>query len=278
MAFLSSFSDFEKPSNSFEMIDRLDSVDSCAFPSTAELCKAVSASLGLDPASSPLSNLTQSCSGIGYSVFGSAAESGPELEPTRDDHFDGAIPTTGTDRNKNDFGEVRQDVIRCVELQGSGEIDSVQLVTRVPVISGLVHKESSLFTHPVGEVPAPTQGGELSTPNPHNAHFSNPRFDRESPAVWSAYSGEAEPERSGGFNMVCKYCNYGQASNEAAQECRCAWYSNGEQGGKNGTHAAIAQEYGKVEIYQSAKSQGHGTCPIKTEPPGWVDWTDHRFR
>lgn len=278
MAFLSSLSDFEKPSNSFEMIDRLDSVDSCEFPSTAELCKAVSASLGLDPASSPPSNITQRCSGIGYSVFGPSAETGTELEPARDDHFEGAVPTTGTDRNEDDFGVVRQDAASCVELHGSGVMDSVQLVTRVPVISGLVHKESSLFTNPVGEVPAPAQGGELSTPKPYNAHFSKPRFYRESPAVWRAYSGEAAPERSGGFNMLCKYCNYGHASNGAGQECRCAWYSNGEQGGKNGTQAAMAQDYGKVDIYQSAKSQGHGAYPIKTEPPGWVDWTDRRFR
>lgn len=271
MAFLSSLSDFEKPSNSFEMTDRLDSVDSCAFPSTAELCKAVSASLGLDTVSSPLSNVDQSCSGIGYSVFGPTAESGPELEPTRDVHCEGAIPTIGTDRNEDDFGEVRQDTVSCVDLLGSGEMDSAQLVTRVPVISGLVHKESSLFTNPVGEVPAPTQGSELSTPKPYNAHFSNPR-------VYRAYSGEAEPERSGGYNMLCKYCNYGQASNGAGQECRCAWYNSGEQGGKNGTQAATAQEYNQVEIYQSAKSHGRGTYPIKTEPPGWVDWTDRRFR
>ncbi|CAG08384.1 unnamed protein product [Tetraodon nigroviridis] len=269
MAFLSSFSDFEKPSNSFEMTDRLDSVDSSAFPSTVELCKAVSASLGLDTASSPLSHVNHSCSGIGYSVFGPAAESGPELEPSRE----GAISTIGTDRNEDGFGEVRQDTVSCVELFGSGQMDSAQLSeSRVPVISGLVHGESSLFTNPVGEV----QRSELSTPKPYNAHFSNPRFYLESPAVWRAHGREAEPESSGGFHMLCKYCSYGQASNGAGRECRCAWYSSGEQGGKNGTQ--VAQEYGQVEMYQSAKSQGHGTCPIKTEPPRWVDWTDHRFR
>lgn len=278
MAFLSSLTDFQTPSSSFEMTDRLDSVDSCAFPSTAELCKAVSASLGLDPVSSSLSNTNQSCAGTGYSVFGPAAESGPELEPTRDVHCEGAIPRIGTDRNEDDFGEVRRDTVSCVELLGSGEMDSAQLVTRVPVISGLVHNESSLFANPVGDVPAPIQGSELSTPKPFNAHFSNSRFYRDGPALWRAYSGEAEPERSGGHNMLCKYCSYGQTSNGAGHECRCTWYSNGEQGAKNGTQAAMAQEYGQVEIHQSAKSQGHGTYPIKTEPPGWVDWTDHRFR
>lgn len=279
MAFLSSSTDFEKPnSNSFEMTHRLESADSCAFPSTAELYKAVSASLGLDTPSSPLSNINQSCSGIGYSVLGPAAEGRAELELTRDVHCEGAIPALGTDRNEDDSGEVRQDMLGCVELPGSGDMDSAQLVTRVPVISGLVHRESGVFTHPVGEVPAPTPGRELSTPNTYHAHFSNPRFRRESPAVWRAHSGEAEPARSGGYNMLCKSCNYGQASNGAGQECRCAWYSNGEQGGKNGTQAAMAQEYGQVEIYQSAKSQARGAYPIKTEPPGWVDWTDRRFR
>lgn len=279
MAFLSNLSDFEKPSNSFEMTDRRDSADSCAFPSTAELCKAVSASLGLDTVSSPLTSMNQSCSGIGYSVFGPAAESGPELEPTRDVHCEGAIPTIGTDGNEDDFGKVRQDMVSCVELLGSGRMDCAPLVTRLPVISGHVHEESSLFTNPVGELPPPNQGSELSTPkSAYKAHFSNPRFYRENPSVWRTNSGEAEPDRSGGYNRLCKYCNYGQASNGVEQECRCGWYSNGEQGGKNGTQTAMAQEYGQVEIHQSAKSRGHGTYPIKTEPPAWVDWTDRRFR
>lgn len=279
MAFLSSSSDFEKHSNSFETTDRLDSGDSCAFPSTAGLYKAVSASLGLDPASSPLSNIKQSWSSIGYSVFGPGAEGGPELEPTRDVHCEGAIPTIDTDRNEKDFAEVRQDTVGCVELPGSGDMDSAQLVTRVPVISGLVHKESGVFTHPmVGEVPAPTRESEFATPKPYSAHFSDPRFCRESPAVWRAHSGEAEPARLGGYDMLGRFCNYGQASNGAGQECRCAWHSNGDQAGRNGMQAAMAQEYGQEEMYQSAKSQGHGAYPIKTEPPGWLDWTDRRFR
>lgn len=269
MAFLSSLSDFEKPSNSVEMPDRLDSADSCAFPSSAELCKAVSASLGLDAASSPLSNINQSCSGIGYSVFGPGAESGPELEPTRDVRCEGAITTIDTDGSVDDFGEVRQDTVSCVELLASDEMESAQLVSRVPVISGLVHRESNLFANPVEE---------LSSPKPYNAHFSSRRFYRESPAVWRAHSGEAAPGSPGGFSALCKWCHYGQASNGAGQECRCAWYSNGERGGKSGAQVAAAQEYGPVEMYQSAKSQGRGTCPIKTEPPGWVDWTDRRFR
>lgn len=260
------------------MTDRLDSVDSCVFPSTGELCKAVSASLALDTMPSPVSNINQSCAGIGYSVFGPAAESGPELEPSRDVHCEGAIPTLGTRRNEDGFTEASQDTLSCVELLGSGGMDSAQLVTRVPVISGLVHKKSSLFANPVGEVPSPTQGSELSASKPYNAHFSNPRFCRENPAVWCAYGGEAEPEGSGRYNMLCKYCNSEQASHGAGQECRCAWYSSGEQSGKNGTQAATAQKYGQVEIYQRAKSQGHHTYPIKTEPPGWVDWTDRRIR
>lgn len=278
MAFLSCLSDFEKPSNSFEMSDRLDSADPCAFPSTAELCKAVSASLGLDTASSPVGNMNQGFSGIGYSVFGPAAESGSELEPTRDVNSEGAIPTRGADRSVEDFGEVRQYTVSCVELLGSGEVNSAQPVTRAPVISRFVRRESSLFTNPVEELPAPTLASELSLPQPYNSQASNPGIYRESPAVWRAFSREAEPERPGGYNMLCKYCNYGQSSNGTGLECRCVWYSNREQGGKNGIQAAMAQEYGQVEIYPSAKSQGHGAYSIKTEPPVWVDWTDHRFR
>lgn len=277
MAFLSCLSDFEKPSNSFEMSDRLDSAD-CAFPSTAELCKAVSASLGLDTASSPVSNMNQSFSGIGYSVYGPAAESGSELESTRDVNSEGAIPPRATDRCEEDFGKVRQYTISCVELLESGEVDNAQPVTRAPVISRFVRKDSNLFTNPTGEVPAPALASELTPPQPFNLHASNPRIYRASPAVRRAWSGEAEPERPGGYNMLCKYCNYGQASNGAGLECRCAWYGDGEQGGKNGTQAVVAQEYGQVEMYQDAKSQGHGSYSIKTEPPVWVDWTDHRFR
>lgn len=260
------------------MTYRLDSVDSGAFPSTAELCKAVSASLGLDPASSPLSNINQSCSGSGYSVFGPAAEGRSELKPTRDVYCEGATATVGTEPNEDDFGELRQDTVSCVELLGSGEMNSAQLVTRVPVISELLQKESGLFTNSLGEVSAPTQGSELATLKPYNAHFPNPRFYRGNPAVWRAYGGEAEPEKSGRYDMLCKYCNYGQTSNGAGQVCRCTWYSNEEEGGKNGAQAPMEQEYGQMEIYQSAKSPGHGTYPIKTEPSGWLDWTDRSFR
>uniref|UniRef100_H2SKG0 Androgen receptor n=1 Tax=Takifugu rubripes TaxID=31033 RepID=H2SKG0_TAKRU len=278
MAFLSCLSDFEKPSNSFEMSDRLDLADSCAFPSTAELCKAVSASLGLDTASSPVSNMNQGFSGIGYSVYGSSAESGSELESTRDVNSEGAIPPGATDRCEEDFGEAHQYTVSCVELLGSGEVDIAQSVTRAPVISGFVRKDSNLFTNPTGEVPAPTLASELTPRQPYNSHASNPRIYRENPAVWRAFSGEAEPERPGGYNMLCKYCNCAQASNGSGLECRCVWYSDGEQGGKNGTQAAVAQEYGQVEMYQNAKSQGHGAYSIKTEQPAWVDWTDRRFR
>lgn len=258
------------------MSDRLDFADSCAFPSTAELCKAVSASLGLDSASSPVSNMNQGFSGIGYSVYGSAAESGSELESTRDVNSEGTIPPGATDPCEEDFGEVQQYTVNCVELLGSGEVDIAQPATRGPVISRFVRKDSNLFTNPTGEVPASTS--ELTPPQPYNSHASNPTIYRQSPGVWRAFSGEAEPERPGGFNMLCKYCNCGQASNGSGLECRCVWDSNGEQGGKNGAQAAVAQEYGQVEMYQNAKSRGHGAYSVKTEPPVWVDWTDHRFR
>lgn len=278
MAFLSCLSDFEKPSNSFEMSDRLDSVDSCAFPSTAELCKAVSASLGLDTASSPVSNMNQSFSGIGYSVYGSAAESESELESTRDVNSEGAIPPGATGRCEEDFREVHQYTVNCVELLGSGEVDIAQPVTRAPVISRFVRKNSNLFANLTGEVSAPTLASELTPLQLYNSHASNPRIYRENPAVWRAFSREPEPERPGGYNVLCKYCNCGQASNGLGPDCRCVWYSDGEQGGKNGTQAVMAQEYGQVEMYQNVKSQGHGAYSIKTEQPASVDWTDHRFR
>lgn len=278
MAFLSCLSDFEKPSNSFEMSDRLDSAESCAFPSTAELCKAVSASLGLDPASSPVSNMNQSFSGIGHTVYGLAAESGSELESTRDVSSEGSIPPGATDRCEEDFGEVRQYAVSCVELLGPGQVDIAPPVSRAPVISRFVRKDSNLFTTPAGEVPPPTLASELIPPQPYNAHASNPRIYPGNPAVWRTFSGEAEPERPGGYNMLCKYCNCGQTSNGSGLECRCVWYSDGEQGGKNGSLAAVAPEFGQVEMYKNAKSQGQSAYSIKTEPPVWVDWTDHKFR
>lgn len=275
MAFLSSLSDFQNPSNSFEMTDRLDS----AFPSTAELCKAVSASLGLDTASSPISNLNQSLSGNGYSLFGPDAESRSELKSTRDVQSEDGILATGTDRDEYDFEEVRQDTDGCVEPLVLGDIDSAQSVARAPAISRFVQLESNLFTNQVGEVSARAQARALSPPKPFIPPSANPSIYRESPAVWRAYSGEAEPEKPGGYNMLCKYCNYGQASNGSGQRCHCVWYSSGEKGGKNDTQAAMAQEYGQLEIYQSATLQGHsGTYTIKTEPPVWMDWTERRFR
>lgn len=262
--------------------DLFDNADPCACPSSAELSKAVSVSLGLDTVSSPLNNMNQ-CSSSAFADFEPGVESSSR-----------GVPELGAARNMNlennallvDETNLREEVdglqqVSCMELLRSGEMDSAQSVTRGPVISRYVCKESNLFMSQMNELPAPSQ---VETPlplEPYPSYPVNPDRFRQTPGMWCAYSGRSEPVRGApdGHNSLCKYCNGGQACFGSRHECHCVWYNKGEQGGKGGTRSEEAQGYGQVESYQRAIPQGHANfSAIKTEPSVWVNCTDRTFR
>lgn len=288
MSFLSSLRDLEETSNSLIMNehDLLDPVDTCACPTAVELSKAVSVSLGLDSVSSPLNNISQ-CSTSAFAdcnpTCGNSSRGAPELGEAVNMNSQGSrLLLNDINLAEGDFGEVCHHGIQqvsCMDLLRSSEMDSAQTVTRGPVISRYVCKESNLFMNPAAELPTTSQMDELLSLKPY------PNMYRDSLGVWCANeranSSRSEPSTggSGGHNLLCKYCNCGQASFGASQDCRCAWYSKGEQGGKIGVRAEMAQGYGQVESYQSAFSHSQATCStIKTEPPMWIDCTDRSFR
>lgn len=281
MAFLSGFSNFEDIPKSFVINDRSDST--VPYPTTAELSKAVSVSLGLDM-NSPNTIMNLGSSSSVHSVFDNTVEnrSRCETESIRHVRLEGVILLRGTDQKEDDFGEVCQDTqqVSCMDLLRSSEMDGAQTMTRTPGTSRFVCKETSLFTNPVGQMPAPCQADDLATLKPYSV-FANPTLSRDNALAWHAYSGQPEPDRHGleGHYLLCKYCSYGQTSNGSRQKCHCDWYNNEEQGRNDGIRAATAQEYGQVESYQSVVSQGHTTfTAIKTEPEVWMDWMDHSFR
>ncbi|XP_053179265.1 androgen receptor-like [Scomber japonicus] len=294
MSFLSSLPDLEETSNSLIMNenDLLDPVNTCACPTAAELSKAVSVSLGLDSVSSPLNNMNQ-CSSSAFAdcdpTCGNSSRGAPELGEAVNMNSQGnRLLPNDTNLGDNDFGEVCHHGIQqvsCMDLLRSGEIDSAQTVTRGPVISRYVCKESNLFMNPAAELSATSQVEEILSLKPYSAYSVNQNLYRDSLGVWCANEraniSRSEPTRggSGGHNVLCKYCQCGQASLGTSQDCHCVWYSKGEQGGKGGVRAAMAQGYGQVESYQSAFSHGQATCStIKTEPPMWIDCTDRTFR
>lgn len=271
---------------------RLDTADTCACPTSTELSKAVSVSLGLDSVSSPLSNMSQYYSSVFADcdpTVGNSSRGVPELGTAVNMNSQGGrlIPHD-TNQGEDDFGEVCHHGIpqvSCMDLLRSGEMESAQTVTRGPVISRYVCKESNLFMNQAAELPETSPVDELLSLKPYSAYSVNPNLYRNSLGVWCAneraYSDRSEPARggSGGHNLSCKYCSYGRASLGSRQDCHCVWYNKGEQGGKGGMRAAMAQGYGQVESYQSAIPNGQVTySTIKTEPSLWMDCTDRSFR
>ncbi|XP_033977182.1 androgen receptor-like isoform X1 [Trematomus bernacchii] len=281
MAFRSSL---EEISNSL-INKRVDTADTCAScPTTAELSKAVSVSLGLDSVSSPLSNMNQ-CSGSSSSIFADFHHT-MESSSSRVQELQTA-PNVNSDRLllrdtalKDDFGEACHGIqqVSCMDLLTSGDMDSAQNRARDPVLSGYVCRESNLFMNPQEELPAPSQVEEMLPLIPYSAYSANPNLHRDTPGAWCARSNRSEPERGGlsGRNLLCKYCNCGPASLGSMQECHCLWYNKEDKGGMR---AAMAHGYGQMESYQSAIPQGHGTLStIKTEPSVWLDCSDRTFR
>nr|XP_046262475.1 androgen receptor-like isoform X2 [Scatophagus argus] len=289
MAFHSSLSVLEETSDSFIVNERdpSDATGTCACPTTAELSKAVSVSLGLDTVSPPLNNINQCSSSSTFTDFDPTVNSSrgaPEFGTARNMTSEGSrVLLNDSNLREDDSGEVWHDSQRvsCMDLLRSSDMDTAQTMTRGQVISRYVRKDSDLFMNAVVAQSATFQVDELLPLKSHPAYSANPNIYRDAPSVWCAYSGQSEPARggTGGHTLLAKYCSCGQVSNGSSQECHCVWYKKGEQGRKGGTRAAMAQEYGQVESYQSAVPRGHATFPtIKTEPSVWVDCVDRNFR
>ncbi|XP_068181545.1 progesterone receptor-like isoform X2 [Antennarius striatus] len=289
MDFHSSLSGLEETANSFVMNERGRSgtADTCACPTTAELSKAVSVSLGLDAVSSP-TNLNQCASGSAFpDLVESASESisrgVTKLGAARNMNSEGnGLLLNDTNPRDDDLEEVCHEVqqVSCMDLLRSGEKDGAQTVTRGPVISTYV-KESNLFMLPAAELAASSQVSELLTLKPYPSYGAGPNLYRDPPSVWCAYNESSEPEKvvPGGRALVCKYCNYGQASHGSTEDCRCVWHGNGEQERKGASRPAMSQEYNQMESYQSANPPGNGTfSTIKTESSVWADCTDRSLR
>ncbi|KAL6117940.1 uncharacterized protein ACO6RY_15633 [Pungitius sinensis] len=293
MAFSLSLSDLEETSNSLigNERDRLNTADTCACATTAELSKAVSVSLSLDSVSSPLNNMHPCAAGAFADFDPPAAENrsrrAPEFGAARAAHPEaGRFALSGADpRDDEDdeFGEVCHGIqqVSCMDLLRSSDAEGARAETRDSVIARYVYKESNLFMSPATELPAPSQLDGLFPLRPFSAYSAGPNLFRDAPGVWRAYSSRSEPERpgSGGHELLCKYCNCGQGSLGSRPPCRCMWYSKDEQDGKGGIQSAMAQGYGQLESYQSATPQEQLTLSaIKTEPSLWMDCSDRSFR
>ncbi|XP_078117369.1 progesterone receptor-like isoform X4 [Sander vitreus] len=287
MAFCSCLSALEDTSNSLIMNER-DTADTCAYPTTAELSKALSVSLGLDPESNSLPNNMNQRPRSEFADFDPTVENiflgGRKLgaDPNVNSECSRLL-LDDTNITEDEFVEVCHGIqqVSCMDLLRSGEMDSAQTATRSPLISRYISKESNLFTSQMEEPSAPTEVNEFLPLQSYSAYSANPNLYRDMPGVWCAYSSRSEPERSrpGEHNLVCKYCNCGQASPGSSQQCRCVWYSKGEQCGKGGMRPTMAQGYGQVESYQSANPHGQATLStIKTEPSVWMDCSDRSFR
>lgn len=311
MAFRASLSDLEDNSLLLVEADRVDTRDTCACPGTVELSKAVSVSLGLDPASSPpppppnLGHNGTAANGGGSSAvsgggdYDRSAGNGAADVLRNMNHQDRLLHGDAAGRREDDFGEVCHGMqqVSCMDLLRAGEVDAgAHNFTRGPVITRYVGRDSNLFLSPAPELSAaPHQSDGMLPLKPYTATAANPAaYARDTMSgVWSAservYCEGPEPGRAMGaplpveaHNGVCKYCNCARG---ARQDCRCMWYggNRGEQHhhqlqqqvGKGGMRA----EYGQVESYQSAVAQGHAAfSSIKTEPAIWVDCTDLGFR
>ncbi|XP_061643786.1 progesterone receptor-like isoform X1 [Phyllopteryx taeniolatus] len=262
MDFRSTLSDFEDPANSRTRNER-GRFDSCACPTTAELSKAVSVSLGLDALSSPLHGAVGAFADCESAVCQSSRP---------------AARNTDTDPRGGEFGDVRHGIqqVSCMDLLRSGEADGVPAASRGSVISTFASKETNLFANSPTE--PPSQMDRLVALQPYSTYSGDPNLYRDIPGMLRAnerlYSVPGRVE-SGGHHLECKYCNCGQAGVGRMRECRCVWQT------KEAVRAAatMAQGYGQVERYQSEHLNGQLTYPaVKTEPPAWMDCTERGFR
>uniref|UniRef100_A0A8C6TSM2 Androgen receptor alpha n=1 Tax=Neogobius melanostomus TaxID=47308 RepID=A0A8C6TSM2_9GOBI len=302
MAFRTSLSNLEDNSLLLNEADRVNTRDTCACPSTVELSKAVSVSLGLDPVSSPPltnNNTAAAAHGRGNSVPAAAftdyeqSAGNATIEVSQNMNQDGVRLLHGDPSHReDDFGEVCHGMqqVSCMDLLRSSDVDtSAHNFTRNPVITRYVVRDSNLYGNPVPELPAAShQSDGVLSLKPYTATTANPNmYTRDTMSAWRAneraYCEGSEPERAvvaaplpvEQHNGVCKYCNCVRG---ARQECRCLWFGDNrgeQQVGKGGMRA----EYGQMESYQTVVSQGNAAfTSIKTEPAIWVDCTDRGLR
>ncbi|XP_055015471.1 androgen receptor-like [Boleophthalmus pectinirostris] len=299
MAFHVSLTNLEDNSLLLNEADRVDTTDTCACPSTVELSKAVSVSLGLDPMSSPPLNNNNTngnggsgnsvVSGIAFIEYYASAENG--TDDSRNMNQDGVrLLHRDSSQREDEFGEVCHGMqqVSCMDLLRSADVDSAHSFTRGPVITRNVGRDSNLYMNPVPELPAaPHQSDGMIPLKPYTATTANPGLYRDTMnGVWCPNEpvycegtdtelAAAAPLPAGPHNGVCKYCNCVRG---ARQECRCIWYGGTkreQQVGKGG----MRPEYGQAESYQSVAAQGHAACSsIKTEPAIWVECTERGFR
>lgn len=264
-------SEWEDASNSYlaeerELERETEPADTRLCPSTAELSEAVSVSLGLGAASSPL--------GGGMNSHGACAS--------------GSYPNyADTSAREDEFGEALHEAqqVSCGELLGTGAARGARSVTRGPVIARYVRAESSLFERdPVGPRVTPQLAEQLAPLPPHYpaaAAAYGASLYQDGPAGWRAYGSGGQPEAGcgglEGSHLFCKNC--GQALRGARQECHCRWYNKAEQGAKAGVRTAMVQEFGQVESYPSEATLGAASyTAVKTEPSAWLGCTDRAFR
>lgn len=284
MAFHMSLSDLDD--EVVNEADRVDTTDTCACPSTVELSKAVSVSLGLDSVCSPPNNTNSGgSSSVGTDFDPSAGNSSRANSRLPGNMNPNGVRVLHSDTNprEDEFGEVCHGMqqVSCMDLLRSNDMDSAHSFTRGPVITKYMCRDSNFFINPVPELPtAPHQLDGMLPLKQYST--TNPSLYRETMnGVWCAnervYGEGTEPDRAAavGHNGVCKYCN---SVRGLRQECRCIWYE-GNQDEQQVGKGVIRAEYGQVESYQSAVHQGHATySSIKTEPAIWVDCTDRGFR
>ncbi|KAK2849417.1 hypothetical protein Q5P01_009251 [Channa striata] len=283
MTFHSSLSGIEQLSHALTMKDRdePDPADPYVCPTAAELSKAVSVSLGLDSASSPLSAATQ----YATSVFperdpavGNASREVPELEAAGNVSSGGrGLLLNDMSLREDDFGAACHGTqqVSCMDLLRSCEMESAQPVTRGPVISRYVCQESSLFMNSETELQTSSRVDQFL---PLKAYSANPSQYRSAQGLCCANErayGRTESDRSasGGLNLSCKYCICGQTVG-SRHECHCGWNRKGELGCKDGMRAAMAHGYGQMESHPDQAT----FSTIKTEPSGWLNYGDPNFR
>ncbi|XP_029917433.1 androgen receptor-like isoform X2 [Myripristis murdjan] len=271
--------------------DRQGVGDTCACPTTTELCNAVSVSLGLDSESSQ-HNINQCFSGS-YSECVHTLENTPPEAPESEAP---ASMTSGVTRHlpseETPKGEEAVKVchdfyqVSCMDLLRSSEVDGVRNVTHSPAaVARHVCKDPNLFLNSVERRPVPSQMDEILPFKPYSTYSADPALFKDTAGVWCVseriYSSRAETEKGGsdGRNLFGKYCNDRQASLGSRQQCYCASHSDSQDAGKGAMRVGMAQSYGQVESYTSAFPQTHTTySTIKTEPAGWEHYADVSFR
>ncbi|XP_077434249.1 androgen receptor-like isoform X2 [Vanacampus margaritifer] len=279
MDFRTTLLDLDEPDNSAR--NERDRFDTCACPTTAELSRAVSVSLGLDALSSPPNGNATHAAGSTFAESAVGQRSRPVAEFGAARNMDSR---RNADPRRDEFGDVCHGIhqVSCMDLLRSGEASGGETVARGSVISTFVSKESNLFANSPMEPPSQMDHLFASQIYSASAYAENPNLHRDSRVLRANERAYGQPScaASGGHHLECEYCNCGQASVGSLQECRCGWHNKCEQS-QGGMRAAAttAQGYGQVESYQSEPFQGQPTYPsIKTEPPTWMECTERGIR